>query len=89
MGRAALVQRLKERGAELGFAAAEKLDDGEPVVRATAAWAIGRAGGGKGGRLLRRARDREKDAAVRAEIETALDARGAAAGAAVHGVKVR
>ena len=53
-------------------AAEEKLSDPDPVVRGTAAWAIGRAGSGRGRRALERARERETDPAVREEIDAAL-----------------
>ena len=53
-------------------AAAERLQDADPVVRGAAAWALGREGGGRSRRALERARESEQDPAVRADIEAAL-----------------
>jgi epoxyqueuosine reductase len=55
-------------------AAEEKLSDADPVVRGTAAWALGRGGSGQGRRALEQARAGETDPTVRKEIETALTA---------------
>ncbi|MBI2297529.1 MAG: tRNA epoxyqueuosine(34) reductase QueG [Armatimonadetes bacterium] len=57
------------------------LDDAEPLVRAHAAWALGRLGGGIGRAALSRALGTEEDAAVRLEIEAALGREDAAAAA--------
>ncbi|MFQ5876075.1 MAG: tRNA epoxyqueuosine(34) reductase QueG [Acidobacteriota bacterium] len=54
-------------------AAEDRLADRDPVVRSAAAWALGRAGGGKRRRLLEAARAAEPDPAVRGEIETAIE----------------
>ncbi len=54
-------------------AAAGRLADPDPVVRATAAWALGRAGGGGRRKALERARLSESDPEVRAEIEAAIE----------------
>lgn len=54
-------------------AAAARLDDPDPVIRGTAAWAQGRTGGAVARRVLQRARPAEKDPAVRKDIEAALD----------------
>jgi epoxyqueuosine reductase len=54
-------------------AAAGRLDDDDPVVRATAAWAVGRTGGPRDRAALERARAAETDPEVRAEIEAALE----------------
>jgi epoxyqueuosine reductase len=47
------------------------LDDAEPLVRAHAAWALGRLGGGVARYALERARTREPEPAAAAEIEAA------------------
>jgi epoxyqueuosine reductase len=52
------------------------LDDGEPLVRAHAAWALGRLGGGVARHALDRARTREPEPAAAAEIEAARAALG-------------
>jgi len=54
-------------------AALKRLDDPDPVIRATAAWAQGRSGGSAGRRALEQARVTEKEPDVRQEIEAALD----------------
>jgi epoxyqueuosine reductase len=54
-------------------AAVARLDDPDPVVRGTAAWAEGRSGGAVARRALQRARATETDPAIRQEIEVALD----------------
>ena len=53
-------------------AARERLEDADPVVRGTAAWAVGRAGVG-GRDALERALARETDPVVRREVEAALE----------------
>jgi epoxyqueuosine reductase len=50
------------------------LHDPEPLVRAHAAWALGRIGGAGARRALERARQRERDAEVREEIDAACAA---------------
>jgi epoxyqueuosine reductase len=52
----------------------EALGDAEPLVRAHAAWAIGRIGGGVGRAALESARVAEQDAEVLDEIKRALAA---------------
>jgi epoxyqueuosine reductase len=54
-------------------AAAERLDDPDPVIRGTAAWVQGRVGGATGRAALERARATEMDPVVQVEIEAALD----------------
>jgi epoxyqueuosine reductase len=59
------------------LAAAEgRLSDPDPVVRGAAAWALGRAGGGRRRALLERGRAGESDGEVRAEIDAALETGG-------------
>jgi epoxyqueuosine reductase len=53
---------------------AAALSDEEPLVRAHAAWALGRIGSPAAAAALRARRDAEEDAAVRAELAAALDA---------------
>ncbi|REJ36178.1 MAG: tRNA epoxyqueuosine(34) reductase QueG, partial [Bacillota bacterium] len=48
-------------------------EDPKPVVRASAAWALGRIGGDDAYRALLQARERETDPEVRQEIEEALE----------------
>jgi epoxyqueuosine reductase len=55
-------------------AAEQKLADPDPVVRGTAAWALGRGGSGRGRRALEGARAGETDPTARQEIEDALAA---------------
>ncbi len=52
--------------------------EAEPLVRAHAAWALGRLGGGRARAALERRRATESDPAVSAEVEAALAARGQA-----------
>ena len=52
---------------------AAALSDEEPLVRAHAAWALGRVGSPAAAAALRARLDAEVDAAVRAELESALD----------------
>src|SRR5436305_1435793 len=52
---------------------AEALRDGEPLARGHAAWALGRIGGGEARAALETALAGERDEAVRAEIQGALD----------------
>jgi epoxyqueuosine reductase len=54
-------------------AAAGRIADPDPVVRATAAWTLGRAGGARRRQALARALAAEEDPDVRVEIEAALD----------------
>ena len=54
-------------------AAADRLEDADPVVRGSAAWALGRAAGVGARAALERRREREPDSDVRAEIEAALE----------------
>jgi HEAT repeat protein len=54
-------------------AAVRCLDDADPVVRRTAAWALGRAGGANRRRALLRSRAVERDPTVTAEIDAALE----------------
>jgi len=64
-----------------GLAAArDRLGDPDPVVRGTAAWAVGRAGGRRNRERLVAARAREADPEVLSEIDAALDDDGAPAG---------
>jgi len=72
--RNALIVAANTKDEEALAAAEEKLTDPDPVVRGAAAWAIGRAGSGRGRRALERARAREDDAAVRDEIDAATTA---------------
>jgi epoxyqueuosine reductase len=74
--RNALIVAANVRDGEALDAAGERLEDADPVVRGAAAWALGRAGGGRGRLALDHAREREHDPAVREEIEAALDATG-------------
>src|SRR5262245_33457759 len=53
---------------------AEALQEGEPLVRGHAAWALGRIGGERAQTVLAEALEREADEAVREEIETAISA---------------
>jgi epoxyqueuosine reductase len=53
---------------------AAALADPEPLVRAHAAWALGRLGGAGARRALERSRRTEPEAEVRAEIEAACTA---------------
>jgi epoxyqueuosine reductase len=53
-------------------ALAGALDDGEPLVRSHAAWALGRLGGRAARTALDRRRPREDDIDVRAELDAAL-----------------
>lgn len=55
----------------------DALRDPEPLVRAHAAWALGRIGGDEATDVLREARSSEKEEDVRSEIEDALCAVGA------------
>ncbi|MGA2585519.1 MAG: 4Fe-4S double cluster binding domain-containing protein [Candidatus Aminicenantales bacterium] len=48
------------------------LDHGGPQIRSYSAWALGRIGGGKAVRLLRRAKSTEKEPGVIEEIEQAI-----------------
>ncbi|MDF3042489.1 MAG: hypothetical protein K0Q71_5195 [Thermomicrobiales bacterium] len=48
----------------------------EALARGHAAWALGRIGGSAARRVLRRAWERERDAGVKAEIASALEASG-------------
>ncbi|HUY18730.1 MAG TPA: tRNA epoxyqueuosine(34) reductase QueG [Candidatus Binataceae bacterium] len=48
--------------------------DPEPLVRSHSAWALGQIGGRRAAEALQRARRREPEAAVRAEIDPAIDA---------------
>ncbi len=54
-------------------ALAAALDDPEPLVRAHAAWALGRLGGAAARAALERALSREADAEVRDECALALE----------------
>jgi epoxyqueuosine reductase len=72
--RNALIVAANTKDEEALAAAEEKLADPDPVVRGAAAWAIGRAGSGRGRRALERARTREDDPAVRQEIDAATTA---------------
>lgn len=49
------------------------LDDASPLVRSHAAWALGQIGGSRARTALDRARQREADDAVRAELALALE----------------
>lgn len=49
-------------------------DDPRPVLRGTAAWALGRIGGSEAERALRQALDREADPETSARIKAALEA---------------
>jgi epoxyqueuosine reductase len=71
--RNALIVAANVQDEEALDAAADSLQDKDPVVRGTAAWALGRAAGAGAGAALERAREREPDPAVRAEIEAALE----------------
>jgi epoxyqueuosine reductase len=53
-------------------ALAEALDDADALIRAHAAWALGRIGGESAGEPLRRRAERESDPEVRDEIRLAL-----------------
>jgi epoxyqueuosine reductase len=53
-------------------ALATALEEGDPLVRAHAAWALGRIGGAAARAALATARERETDPAVREEIQAAL-----------------
>jgi epoxyqueuosine reductase len=53
-------------------ALARALREAAPLVRAHAAWALGRLGGAAAAAALRSARQAEEDGAIRAEIEAAL-----------------
>lgn len=53
------------------------LDDPRPEIRGTAAWALGRIGGGEALRLLNEAAERETDERAREEVRRALAALGA------------
>jgi epoxyqueuosine reductase len=74
--RNALIVAANVRDSEALEAAGARLEDPDPVVRGTAAWAIGRTGSASGRRLLVRARGSEPDPAARAEMEAALDRSG-------------
>ncbi len=52
--------------------ARDRLTDEDPVIRGTAAWALGRSGESVARRALQQARSREDDPAVREEIDAAL-----------------
>ena len=54
-------------------ALAGALEDGEPLIRGHAAWALGRIGGASARRALERALSRESDAWVREECARALE----------------
>jgi epoxyqueuosine reductase len=54
------------------------LDDADPVVRAHAAWALGRVGGGEAARILTLALQRERSDEVAREIRAALSETGSA-----------
>jgi len=56
-------------------AAGDRLSDADPVVRSTAAHALGRSGGARDRRRLDRARSRETDPKVAADLELALEER--------------
>ena len=71
--RNALIVAANARDEEALDAAADRLEDEDSVVRGSAAWALGRAGGAGARAALERAREREPDAAVRAEIDAALE----------------
>ena len=70
--RNALIVAANVQDEEALDAAADRLDDADPVVRGAAAWALGRAAAGGARAALERRRGREADPAVRAEIEAAL-----------------
>lgn len=54
---------------------AEALADRRPLIRGTAAWALGEIGGEEAQRLLAKALEQETEAGVRAELESALAGR--------------
>jgi epoxyqueuosine reductase len=54
-------------------AAGERLADPDPVVRSTAAWAVGRGANARRRALLERARAAESDPEVKTEMDAALD----------------
>ena len=70
--RNAIVVAANVQDEEALAAAAGRIEDGDPVVRGAAVWALGRAPGAGARRSLEGARQREADPAVRAEIEAAL-----------------
>ena len=70
--RNAIIVAANSRDEEALGAAEERLADPDPVVRGAAAWALGRAGGGRARQALERARAHEGDPAVRKDIEAAL-----------------
>jgi epoxyqueuosine reductase len=74
--RNALIVAANTADEEALSAAATALRDPDPVIRGTAAWAHGRAGGAGARRLLERAHATEEDAGVREEIGAALDDEG-------------
>ena len=51
----------------------DALEDGEPLVRTHAAWALGRIGGGKARGALERKRKTDPEGRVREEIELSLE----------------
>ena len=71
--RNALVVAANTRNEPALDAARERLADDDPVVRGAAAWALGRAGGGRNRGALRRALAAERDQEVRSEIGAALE----------------
>jgi epoxyqueuosine reductase len=73
--RNALIVAANRRDESALTAARECLIDADPVVRATAAWCLGRACPDQIRRDLARALAREKDPAVRGEITAALEGR--------------
>ena len=71
--RNALIVAANVQDEEALDAAADRLEDADPVVRGSAAWALGRAKDVRARAALERRRGREPDSAVRAEIEAALE----------------
>ena len=71
--RNALIVAANVQDEEALDAAADRLEDADPVVRGSAAWALGRATGAGARAALERRRGGEPDSEVRAEIEAALE----------------
>ena len=71
--RNALIVAANTGNGEAIEAAEDALGDEEPVIRGTAAWTLGRAGGRRRRDMLERARARESDPGVVTEIDAALE----------------